>query len=226
MSKKFWVVIATAGLALSATSFQAAAQNKDGYWTGPDNIPWRSGSGECWHASNWTKDLAIAECDPEYVKKPMAAPMPAPKPAPTPAPAPAPAPKPAPVPAKPVAQKVTVNSEVLFDFDKAVIKRNYASDLDELASKAKAMNLEVVIAIGHTDPIGASAYNQKLSVRRANAVKEYLVSKGIDPSRVYTEGKGESQQVKACATTMSRAARIACLAPNRRVELEVVGTSQ
>ena len=79
------------------------------------------------------------------------------------------------------------------------------------------MNLEVIIAVGHTDSIGSDAYNQRLSVRRAEAVKAFLVSKGIERNRVYTEGKGEKQPVADNRTKEGRA-------KNRRVEIEVVGT--
>ena len=151
-------------------------------------------------------------------------PKPAAAPAPTPAPAPAPAPQPvqqvkpaeAPKP-KPVAEKVTFASDVLFDFDKSILKNEGKNKLDDLASKVKAINLEVVIAIGHTDSIGSDAYNQKLSVRRAESVKAYLVSKGIEPNRIYTEGKGEKQPVASNKTKDGRQ-------KNRRVEIEVIGT--
>ena len=123
-----------------------------------------------------------------------------------------------------VERKVTLKSGVLFDFNKSVLTPADRAKLDDLAGKVSALNLEVVIAIGHTDPLGSSEYNQKLSVRRADAVKAFLVPKGVDPNRIYTEGKGETQQVKACPKSMSRPARIKCLAPNRRVEIEVIGT--
>jgi OOP family OmpA-OmpF porin len=153
-----------------------------------------------------------------------ATPAPAPKPAPAPAPAPvaAPAPKPAPAPA---AQKVTLAADVLFDFNKSVIKPDYKDRLDNLSGQIRGVNLEVVIAIGHADQIGTLQYNQKLSVRRAEAAKAYLVSKGIEPNRIYTEGKGETQPVKACPK-MSGKSLIDCLSPNRRVELEVIGTKK
>ena len=152
--------------------------------------------------------------------EPKPAPPPAPKPAPPPAPKPAPAPeqpKPAPEKPKPVAEKVTFAADVLFDFDKSVIKPEGRSKLDDISAKAKGVNLEVVIAIGHADSIGSDAYNQRLSVRRAESVKAYLVSKGIEANRVYTEGKGEKQPVADNKTRDGRA-------KNRRVEIEVIGT--
>jgi OmpA-OmpF porin, OOP family len=152
---------------------------------------------------------------------PKPAPAPEPKPAPAPAPAPAPKPvqdvKPAPAKPKPVAEKVTFAADVLFDFDKSVVKPEGKSKLDDLSNKVRGINLEVVIAIGHADSIGSDAYNQKLSVRRAESVKAYLVSKGIEPNRVYTEGKGEKQPVADNKTREGRA-------KNRRVEIEVIGT--
>jgi len=165
--------------------------------------------------------LAIAAgCATEPEKPaPQPAPPPAVKPAPPPEPKPrAPEPaKPAPEKPKPVAEKVTFAADVLFDFDKAVIKPEGKSKLDDLSSKTKGVNLEVVIAIGHADSVGSDAYNQRLSVRRAESVKAYLTSKGIAANRVYTEGKGEKQPVADNKTKEGRA-------KNRRVEIEVIGT--
>ena len=173
--------------------------------------------------------LALAlGCATEPPKpEPKPAPPPAPKPAPPPepkpappAPAPAPAPekpKPEPEKPKPVAEKVTFAADVLFDFDKAVIKPEGKSKLDDISNKARGVNLEVVIAIGHADSVGSDAYNQRLSVRRSESVKAYMVSKGIEPNRVYTEGKGEKQPVADNKTRDGRA-------KNRRVEIEVIGT--
>lgn len=139
------------------------------------------------------------------------APVAAPQPEPVAAPV-APAPEPA-----PVSEKVSFSAEALFDFDKAVVKPDGKAALDELLAKLQTMNPEVMVAVGHTDSIGSNAYNDKLSLRRANAVKAYLVSKGLDPARVYTEGKGETQPAASNATKEGRA-------KNRRVTIEVVGT--
>ena len=158
-----------------------------------------------------------AGCATQEAPKPAPAPEPKPATAPAPAPAPVQEVKPAPAKPKPVAEKVTFAADVLFDFDKSVVKPEGKSKLDDLANKVRGVNLEVVIAIGHADSIGSDAYNQKLSVRRAESVKAYLVSKGIEPNRVYTEGKGEKQPVADNKTREGRA-------KNRRVEIEVIGT--
>ena len=211
------VLSAAVALGMSATS--AIAQDK-GYIVAPtsDNVVVKNPFGLCWRTGYWTPAMATLECDPDLVpKKPVPAPAPAPKAAP-PAPAPAPAPKPAPKPA-PVKEKVTMAADAHFDFDKSALKPEGKAKLDDLVGKLKAVNLEVVIAIGHTDSIGSKAYNQKLSVRRANSVKQYLVSKGIEANRIYTEGKGETQPVASNKTKDGRA-------KNRRVEIEVVGTRQ
>jgi OOP family OmpA-OmpF porin len=211
MSKKTWMpLLIAAGLALSAMPFTASAQSKQGYWTegGAEGPVWKNGTGLCWRSGYWTPAMAIAECDPDLMPKPAAAPPPPPPP-------PAAA-KPAPKPA-PVAEKVTLAADVLFDFDKSILKNEGKNKLDDLATKVKAINLEVVIAIGHTDSIGSDAYNQKLSVRRAESVKAYLVSRGVEPNRIYTEGKGEKQPVASNKTKDGRQ-------KNRRVEIEVIGT--
>ena len=220
-------LLAISAIAMCAVSAGIFAQTPSGYVRDTNGaVVMAAGYGTCVRTGYWTPALAIAECDPDLVPKPAAAPAPAaPKPAPAPAkPAPAAPEKPAAKPAAaPVIEKVTLQADALFDFDKAIVKPDARTKLDDLVSKMKDVNLEVVIAVGHTDRIGSDAYNQKLSVRRAEAVKAYLVSKGIAANRVYTEGKGKRQPVKNCTGGISKALKT-CLEPNRRVEVEVVGT--
>ena len=199
-------------------------------WRSTDGTVWKNGTNElCWRDANWTPATAAANCDGAI--KPPAPPAPAPAPAPSPAPAPAPAPAvgpapaPAPVvvppaaaaPAAPVSEKVTFAADAFFDFDKSVLKPEAKAKMDDLVAKTGAVALEVIIAVGHTVAAGTDDYNQKLSVRRSEAVKAYLVGKGIEKNRVYTEGKGEKQPVADNKTSEGRA-------KNRRVEIEVVGT--
>jgi OOP family OmpA-OmpF porin len=196
----------SAALLISA----ASAQTIDN-WRSANGDTWKNSTGLCYRDSNWTPATAAPDCD-GAIKPAPAAPAvveaaPAPKAAPAPAPAPAPA----------AASKITYAADTFFDFDKSVLKPEGKAKLDDLVSKIKTINLEVIIAVGHTDSIGTDAYNQKLSVRRSEAVKAYLVSKGIEKNRVYTEGKGEKQPVADNKTAQGRA-------KNRRVELEVVGT--
>jgi len=171
--------------------------------------------GLCWRTGYWTPADAVPGCDAPICVPPeklengkCVAPPPPPVEAPPPAPAPAPV---------PTSEKVSYSADTFFDFDKAVLKPAGKAALDDLTGKLKDMNLEVIIAVGHTDSIGTDAYNQKLSVRRAESVKAYLQSKGVEANRIYTEGKGEKQPVATNKTAAGRA-------KNRRVEIEVVGT--
>jgi len=208
--------------ASAALVTSAGAQSVDN-WRATDGTAWKNGTSEiCWRDSSWTPATAAAACDGAIAPKaampvavapaaPMAA-MPAAAPA-----AAAPAAPKAAAPAAVAATKVTYAADAFFDFNKAVIKPEGKAKLDDLTGKVKGVNLEVIIAVGHTDSIGSDAANQKLSVKRAEAVKAYLVSKGIEKNRVYTEGKGEKQPVADNKTKEGQA-------KNRRVEIEVVGT--
>jgi OOP family OmpA-OmpF porin len=186
----------------------AGAQTIDNWKNGNNELVWKNGTNElCWRDAFWTPATAAPGCDGAIV--PVVAPAPV-------AVAPVAAPAVVPV-APPAATKVTYAADAFFDFDKSVIKPAGKEKLDDLIGKIKDINLEVIIAVGHTDSVGSDAYNQKLSVRRSEAVKAYLVSKGIEKNRVYTEGKGEKQPVADNKTAEGRA-------KNRRVEIEVVGT--
>ncbi|MEO6351806.1 MAG: outer membrane protein OmpA [Oxalobacteraceae bacterium] len=204
------VFAASAVLSISASAqsmqdIQAKTPNS-AYVQDSRGVIARNPFGLCWHAGYWTPADSVPGCDGEIVA--AAAPVAAPAPAPAAAPV---------VAAAPTAEKVTFAADAFFDFDKSVLKADGKAKLDDMASKLSGVNLEVIIAVGHTDSVGSDAYNQKLSIRRAEAVKAYLVSKGIETNRVYTEGKGEKQPV---ASNKSAAGR----AQNRRVEIEVVGT--
>ena len=227
---KVAVLFASAALAAPIVAFAQAGTVDN--WRAADGTVWKNGTNElCWRDANWTPATAAANCDGAI--KPAAAPAaapvvraPAPAPAPEPAPAPAPAPAAAPAAAvvaapaaaaAPVSEKVTFAADAFFDFDKAVLKPEAKAKLDDLVAKTSAVALEVIIAVGHTDAAGTDAYNQNLSVKRSEAVKAYLVGKGVEKNRVYTEGKGEKQPVADNKTAEGRA-------KNRRVEIEVVGT--
>lgn len=148
-----------------------------------------------------------ASATPAYQPAPEVAPVVA-MPAPVVVAAPAPT---------PVAEKVSFASEALFDFDQSTLKPQGKAALDQLLGQLTGMDLEVIVTVGHTDAVGSDAYNQKLSQRRAEAVKAYLVTQGVETNRVYTEGKGETQPVADNTTAAGRA-------KNRRVTVEVVGT--
>ena len=177
-----------------------------------------SGAGLCWRTSFWTpaaaaKDPAGCKCDKDLLPKEVCEPKAA---------APA-APKPA-----AFGQKVTIAADALFDFNKATLRPEGKTKLDDVVGKAKQLNLEVIIAVGHADRIGSAAYNQKLSEKRAASVKDYLVAKGIPANRVYTEGKGSKQPVtKPDQCKGAKSAKvIACLQPDRRVDIEIIGTKK
>lgn len=212
---KVAMLFASAAFATAASAQIQAADGGnvvDNWQNGTGELVWKNGTDElCWRNAFWTPATAAENCDGALQKPAEVAPPPAPPVVEPPPPPPAPEPEPVP-------QKVSFSADAFFDFDKAVLKPEGRSKLDELAANVGKIDLEVIIAVGHTDSTGPEAYNQKLSERRANAVKQYLVSKGVEANRVYAEGKGELEPV---ATNATRAGR----AQNRRVEIEVVGTS-
>lgn len=205
--------LATAAGAQTRVTAANGGPVTDNWQNSTGELVWKNGTNDlCWRDANWTPATAAAGCDGALVAPAPAAPVAAAPAAVAPA---APA---APV-APPVvgASKVTFAADAFFDFDKSVLKPEGRAKLDDLTSKIRDVNLEVIIAVGHTDSVGSVPYNQRLSIRRAEAVKAYLVSKGIERNRVYTEGKGKTQPVADNKSADGRA-------KNRRVEIEVVGT--
>ncbi len=211
---KVAMLFASAALVAPLSSAFAQTAKTVDNWRNIDGQVWKNGTRElCWRDNFWTPATAMPECDGALKPPPPPAPPPPPPPAPAPV-APVAAPVAPPVPAS---EKVTYAADAFFDFDKSTLKPEAKAKLDDLVDKTKQINLEVIIAVGHTDSVGTDAYNQKLSVRRAEAIKTYLTSKGMEANRVYTEGKGEKQPVADNKTAEGRA-------KNRRVEIEVVGT--
>jgi len=177
-------------LATVTVSGAVSAQTVDN-WRNPFGDVWKNGTRElCWRDNFWTPATAVAGCGLPVAQAPVAA---------------------------PTATKVVLNADAFFDFDKATLKPAGRQMLDQVAQQVQSINLETLIATGYTDSIGTVAYNLKLSQRRADAVKNYLVSRGVDPNHIYAEGKGKTNFVASNKTAAGRA-------KNRRVEIEIVGT--
>lgn len=194
MNKPSKIALALAFAAATATGAVSAQTGEVNNWQNPFGDVWMNGTNElCWRNNFWTPATGIPGCDGVPVAQAAEAPVVA-----------------------PTTTKVVLNADTFFDFDKATLKPEGRQVLDQVADQANAMELETLIAVGHTDSTGPAAYNQKLSVRRADSVKDYLVSKGVPADRIYTEGKGESDPIATNATREGRA-------ENRRVEIELVG---
>ena len=122
------------------------------------------------------------------------------------------------------AEKITIAADALFDFDKATLRPEGKAKLDELVAKSQNLAVEIIIVVGHADRIEKEA--QKLSEKRATAIRDYLISKGVAEKRIYTEGKGNRQPVTKAEQCKGQKTRkvVACLQPDRRADIEVVGT--
>lgn len=221
---------------LCSTAFLAAALSIPGpllAQAGSGYVTWSGGvvkwAGGCVRASYWTPSMATSECDPDLVPRPAAAPAPAPAPVPRAAPAPAPRPAPAPAPvAKPAAPKPTTATATLTElFPEGGAKLSPAArariDKEVLAPMKNMSSYSLVYVEGHTDRLGSQQANQRLSEQRADAVANYLVSKGVDRSKIQSIGMGKTNPIKSCPDQKDRKKLIACLAPNRRVVVQVTG---
>ncbi|MBK8116600.1 MAG: OmpA family protein [Candidatus Accumulibacter sp.] len=219
-SKIITTLLASIGLFAAAGAAQAQTALDRVYVIDQRGEVAMSGAGLCWRTGFWTpaaaaKDPAGCKCDKDLLPKEVCEPAVIAKAAPAAGPS-----------AKPSADKITVAADALFDFDKATLRPAGKQKLDEVVAKSKQIKLEVIIAVGHTDRFGSDAYNQKLSEKRAAAVKAYLVSKGVEANRVYTEGKGKKNPVTKpdqCPGAKSKKV-IECLQPDRRVDIELIGT--
>lgn len=214
----FSTLFVTALLPIAA---MAQSYPNQGYWVdGSGSIVTSSTSGLCWHSGEWTPALAVAPCDPTISRVAAA---PAPQAAETPVAA-APA---ALVPAK-LAQKVSFSADALFAFNKSALKPEGKVMLDDLARQLNGAEYDMILVTGHADRIGGAAYNQKLSVQRAEEVKAYLVGKNIPVGRINATGQGETQPMtKTGECVGAKSAKlIACLQPDRRVDVEMTGTKQ
>jgi len=190
--------------------------------------------GSCVRTGQWTPADAAEPCDrvarANLAPVPVAAVQPEPAPAPVAQAEPAPAPAIVPEPPRPVIQKLTLSTDVLFDFGKAELKDSGKARLDQLAAEIKGADVDEIIAVGHADRIASEDYNQRLSEMRAQAVKDYLTEQRVTAQRVTAEGRGETQPVtgedckKLGAERSANRKLVACLQPDRRVEIEVLGS--
>jgi OOP family OmpA-OmpF porin len=212
--KKSLIQFAIAGaLGVSATAFAAT----DAYLTNGTNVSdanpegvVKSGYAECWKTGSWTAEKAttVKGC-PGYIEPVAAAPTPVPAPVAT-------------------TKKFTLQAEVLFDFNKAELKPSGKDAVDQLYNEV--VNLDPkeggAVVVGHTDRIGSEKYNQELGYRRAKAIQDYLIAKGAPADKISAESRGESEPVTGdtCNAIKSRAQLVECLAPDRRVEIEVRGS--
>lgn len=196
MNKPSKIALVLAIAAVSASSAVSAQSGEVNNWRNPFGDVWKNGTQElCWRDNFWTPATGVPGCDGVPVAE-----------------APAPV---APVVA-PTVTKVTLNADTFFDFDKYNLKPEGREVLDQVAAQVRSIDLETVIATGYTDSIGTDAYNLKLSDRRANTVKQYLIEQGVPADRIYTEGKGKADPIASNKTREGRA-------QNRRVEIEIVG---
>lgn len=208
--------------AFAATATSAMAEVPDtknqGYLVNNNGFV-MSGTGLCWHSSDWTAQRATEPCDASG--KPVAAAAPAAKPQPAVLAAAAPAP----LVERPVAQKLTFDADALFDMGKSTLRPAGRAELDNFVDRIRDINPETVMVVGHASRPGTEKSNQTLSEARAEAVKVHLIGAGIASRRIQTSGKGETQPVTGeleCLGDKSKKA-IACRQPDRRVEIELIG---
>jgi len=214
--------VASSALAQSNTSIQANSEHS-AYLQDSRGVIVRSAFGLCWRTGYWTPADAVAGCDGALappIAKPIAPPIAPPLALAPPAPA-----VPAPLP-QPCDFSITLDNDQAFAFNRTSLnsaaKRRLETVLSGLYHYSR---IDAITVTGHADRLGTRQYNRKLSEKRANAVAAYLRSKGVS-AQIDIVGAGETKPVKTCDNAVARARLIACLAPNRRVVIEVHGIAK
>ena len=186
---------------LGAGAAQAESTGSmSGYLTTGAQQPVRSGYAECWRTGSWSQEQASEECDPRPAVQPA-----------------------------PQVKRISYSAEVLFGFERAELGDEGRKVLDNVAQDLLAIDAETVAVTAHADRIGTAAYNEQLSARRAEAIRAYLVDKGVPEKLVRFEAKGAREPVTAgrCDAmgpeNKQNAKLVACLQPDRRVEIEIAG---
>ena len=230
---KFTILVQFLVLAVLPAAASAQTVSNDGYARDLSADVVKNPFGLCWRTAQWTEAKAIAECDADAAPKPMkkveAAPAAVVPLAPEPKLVEAPKPQPAPITVAPIAaapaaipvrartQSITLGADASFDTGKADLKAEGQAKLGELAAKLRDVSFDSIAVTGHTDNVGTDVANQRLSLRRANAVKQYLATHGIAGEKIKTTGRGKTSPMADNKTTQGRAR-------NRRVEVEIRGT--
>jgi OOP family OmpA-OmpF porin len=227
MSNRFNLKMTGAAVALALATFAGPTLAREGYVTHTTQQQVvTTASGECVKTAFWTPADAAMPCDAVRVVNTPPPPVAVVAPPPVAAPAPTPLVT-APPPPPPVIEQISLSSDVLFEFDKAELRAEGRQKLDEISDRLKGANVQQILAIGHADRIGSDQYNKKLSAERAEAVKQYLAQRGVEPTKVRSEGRGEEQPVTAGQCKgMTGQKLISCLQPDRRVDIEVRGERQ
>jgi OOP family OmpA-OmpF porin len=202
----------------------AFPKNAPGYVVASDGRPVLNGFGSCLRTGAWSLATAAEPCDQiAQVSVPVPVVMYEQKPAPPPPPVAVVQPE----PPRMVIQKLTLSTDVLFEFDKAELKDAGKQKLDELADQVKGAKVDEIVVVGHADRIGSENYNEKLSQARAQSVKDYLAERGAQTNVITAQGKGESAPLTGDqCKKMAGKKLIECLQPDRRVEIEVLGSRE
>lgn len=222
---------AFAGVAASqqpATGSTEAAfpKNAPGYVVASDGRPVLNGFGSCLRTGAWSLATAAEPCD-QIAQVSVPVPVVAYQERPAPPPPVAVAAVAQPEPPRMVIQKVSLSTDVLFDFNKAELKDAGKQKLDELANQVKGAKVDEIVVVGHADRIGSETYNEKLSEARAQSVKGYLAERGAKTNVIVAQGKGEAAPVTGDqCKKMAGKKLIECLQPDRRVEIEVLGSRE